>query len=73
MSAFVWGHEFTVIVHDFKHNLTNQLTLLSASHSTPDRRRILTMEIAITAFAAVRSITITACLIMVEYIRIEFE
>jgi len=41
-------------------------------HSTPDRRRILTMEIAITALAAVRSITITACLIIVEYIRIDF-
>jgi hypothetical protein len=42
-------------------------------HSIPDKRRILTIEIAITALAAVRSITNTACLIIVVYMGVEFD
>jgi hypothetical protein len=39
---------------------------------TPDRRRILTIEMAMTALAAVRRKTRTACLNNEVYIRIVF-
>jgi hypothetical protein len=70
---FRMGNEFTVIAHDFKHNIRSRLSAAGQDHSMSDRRRILTMEMAITALAAVRSITITACLMIVVYIWLEFD
>ena len=71
--SLIWGDEFKVIAHDFKHNITPGYYKGEMAHITPDRRRILTIEMAITALAAVRSMTITACLNIVVYIWVEFE